>query len=251
MHNCHRTQNILTDLIFDELPAAQKQRVIADIKACDECARQYTSLTETLALFDEAANAVLPESEDGWQRYNKRLRLRLDDSIAPRSQTSHDAQRGSFWRRALLMRVQIPVFALAAAVLVAVASLASLLLLRSPAAAVQRDDDSMANTRASVSIHGASTDSPVENPSKIIEVPVVRERIVTRVVYVHRRPAQEHNSNAARSTNHFEASEPEEQTLARAAAVSPRPPLAHLSLDGFQPTNDVKLTVIKAVEKDK
>lgn len=250
MHNCRRTQNNLTDLIFGELPADQKQRFGREIEACDECARQYTSLIETLASFDEAANAALPKSEDYWLRYNERLRSRLDDSNAFQSHASDEAQRSaSFWRRALHMRVQIPVPVLAAAVLIVAASLASLLLLKSPAAAARRAEDSPANTRArSVSAPAGSNDSLLENPAKIIEAPVVQERIITRVVYLNRRQLPERKSNAARSNNRFAAGEPEQQKLARAAGL-PRAPLVQLSLDGFQPTNDVKLTVIKAAEK--
>ncbi len=94
MHNCRRTQHNLTDLIFGELPADQKQRFIREIEACDECARQYTSLIETLDLFDEAANAAMPKSEAYWLRYNERLRSRLDDSNTLQPQTSVEAQRG-------------------------------------------------------------------------------------------------------------------------------------------------------------
>jgi len=252
MHNCRRTQNSLNDLIFDELPADQIPRILAEIKTCDECKHQYTSLIETLALFDEAASAALPKNEGYWLHYDERLRSQLNDSSALQSQTTEKAQhRGaSFWRRALYMRVQIPVPVLAA-VLVIAASLGSLLLLRSPAAA-QQGDDSTANMRArNVGAPAGSNDSFLEKPAKIIEVPVVQERIVTRVVYVNRRPLPERKNNAARSNNGFALNELEQQRLARATAGLPRAPLTRQSLAGFQPTNEVKLTVIKASEKQK
>lgn len=253
MHNCRRTQNSLNDLIFDELPADQIPRILAEIETCNECKYQYTSLTETLALFDEAASAALPKNEGYWLHYDERLRSQLNDSSALQSQTTEKAQHrsASFWRRALYMRVQIPVPVLAAAVLVIAASLGSLLLLRSPAAA-QQGDDSTANMRArSVKAPAGSNDSFLEKPAKIIEVPVVQERIVTRVVYVNRRPLPERKNNAARSNNGFALNELEQQRLARATAGLPRAPLTRQSLAGFQPTNEVKLTVIKASEKQK
>ncbi len=95
-----------------------------------------------------------------------------------------------------------------------------------------------------------SNDSSIEKTAKIIEVPVVQERIVARVVYVNRRPLPEGKNNAARNNNGFALNELEQQRLARATAGLPRAPLAQLSLAGFQPTNDVKLTVIKAAEKE-
>ncbi len=236
-------------MIFDELPAAQKRRFIHDIKACDECARQYTSLIETLALFDETANAALPESAAYWLAYNERLRRRLNDSNLIQPQTSKQAERASFWRRVLYMRVQISVPALAAAALVVATSIASLLLLRLPATATKLSGDSHAGTRAkSAPAPAASSEPFVEKPLKIIEVPVAQEKIITRVVYLYRRQSSERKSNAARSNNRFELSEPEKLAHATAAEL-PRAPLAELSLDGFQPTNDVKLTVIKAAEK--
>lgn len=252
MHNCRRTQNNLTDLLFGELPADQTAHILAEIETCADCKHQYTSSTETLALFDEAASAALPKNEDYWRHYNERLRSQINDSTALLSQTSEKAEhRGaSFWQRALHMRVQIPVPVLAAAALVVAASLASLLLQR-PTATAQYADDSKTNTQASnVRLSGASNESSLGNPAKIIEVPVVQERIVTRVVYVHRRQLPEHKGTATRSNKGFAVNEPEQQKLARAAAGLPRAPLAQLSLAGFQPTNDVKLTVIKAAEKE-
>lgn len=249
MHNCRRTQNDLIDLLFDELPASKRTHVLAELETCDECQQHYSSLTETLALFDDAANAALPQSETFWPAYHERLRNSLNESPAHPLRSERETKRLSLWRRAFSMRVQIPVPALAAAALIIVASFASLLWQRSPAAAAeQHADDSTAGARASM--NAGSNDSFRESQSKIIEVPVVRERIVTRVIYLHRGTVQQRNGNAPQINNRFKMSEPEEQTLARNAAISTRPPLAGLSLDGFQPTNDVRLTVIKAVEKD-
>ncbi len=249
MHNCRRTQAKLTDLLFDELPAAESSLLRADIEACDECARQYVSLTATLALFDEATDATPPKSESYWLAYNNRLRDQLQNPYLPQLQSSPEAKRASLWRRALTMRVQIPVPALAVIAFAVTTSFLSLLIFR-PAT---RADNSLRNAQAATAATTPLTGSnnPLrETPARIIEVPVVREKIVTRIIYVNRK-SQEERRNATRRNNQPESFDAGEGRLARAAVQLPHAPLARPSLAGFQPTNEVKLTVIKASEKQK
>lgn len=249
MHNCRRTQAKLTDLLFDDLPAEEKLRQRAEIEACDECARQYMSLTATLALFDEAADAAPPKSESYWLAYNNRLRDQLHNTDVHQLQSSPEAKRASFWRRALLMRVQVPVPALAVITFAVAASFLSLLILR-PAA---RADNSLAHssTTATTTLAGSNPTSN-ETPARIVEVPVVQEKVVTRIVYVNRWRQEKHgSSNAAQRDDQKVNAEFGEQKLARAALQLPPAPLARASLAGFQPTNEVKLTVIKASEEHK
>lgn len=249
MHNCRRTQAKLTDLLFDELPAAESSRLRAEIEACDECTRQYVSLTATIALFDEAADEAIPKSESYWLAYNNRLRDQLHNPYAPQVQSSPEAKRASLWRRALAMRVQVPVPALAVIVLAVAASFLSLLIFRPAARADGSLRNAQAATGAKTPLAGSNNPSS-ETPARIIEVPVVQEKIVTRIVYVNRKSREERRREIRRN-NQPEIFEAGEQRLARAAVQLPSAPLTRQSLAGFQPTNEVKLTVIKASEKQK
>lgn len=233
MHDCRRTQEKLPDALFNELAADEKLRVLAEIKDCSECHSQYESLAETLSLFDEAVEATLPTSESYWLAYDERLRRRLDD---PRSlQLQPSPERASLWRRALLMRVQVPVPALAAAALVVIASLASLLTLRP-----LRANAPLANTQSTSPSLAGSINPPSESPARIVEVPVDRERIITRIIYINKKQTKE-----TRRNNSDQLAGANKQMLAARSAPLPTMPL---SLAGFQPTDDVKITVIKSAE---
>lgn len=138
----------------------------------------------------------------------------------------------SFWKRVLSTRVSVPVPALAAAfVLLVVVPLA--IAMRS---AVVRP-----------AAPAGQTVSPQEPmPDRIVEVPVIKERIVTRVVYVEReratkreeaRSARTATTTTARSSSNAVAAghEPEQiNERTRAATMA-----------GFKPADEVKLRIIK------
>ncbi len=239
MHDCRRTQDKLSDLLFNALTANQKSHLLAEVKDCEACQTHYKSLTETLSLFDEAVDAALPKSESYWLAYDERLYDSLNDSRALQLQSSPGTTRISFWRRAIRMRVQVPVPALAAAALILIAIFASLLILR-PA---RTGNASPATAQTISPPFAGSISSLSEVPARIVEVPVVREKIVTRIVYVNKKQLKE-----TRRNDQFAPVEPSEQLLtARAKPLSP----ARFSLAGFQPIDDVKITVVKPAEEHK
>ncbi len=77
--------------------------------------------------------------------------------------------------------------------------------------------------------------------TRTVEVPVIRERLVTQVVYRERarRPLQAGN-RAEEKQNIAKASTP------RDAAIENSPP----SLAGFKPANEARLTIIKGSERN-
>jgi len=76
MHDCRVTKDKLIDLVFDELEAEGKLSLLAEVEGCQSCQEQYRSMTETLLVFNQAAEAAMPE-ESYWPGYEARLRLRL------------------------------------------------------------------------------------------------------------------------------------------------------------------------------
>jgi hypothetical protein len=134
--------------------------------------------------------------------------------------------RASLWKRALAMRVSIPVPALAAAFV--------LLVLVPLAVAVRA-----VAVRAKLPAQVTSPPAREALPDRIVEVPVYKDRVVTRVVYVERAQRRDEARSAATT-----AAQSSTRTEARAAeAIKGRARTA--SMAGFKPADDVKLTIIK------
>src|SRR5262249_11808681 len=78
MHNCVKTRERLVDLVFDELGSEARRRALIEIESCPDCLAQYRSMTETLRVFDQAAETAMPD-EGYWPGYEAGLRERLRD----------------------------------------------------------------------------------------------------------------------------------------------------------------------------
>jgi hypothetical protein len=76
MHNCEKTNEQLVDLVFEELGAEARRRLLSELEGCQHCLAQYRSMSETLRVFDQAAEVALPD-ESYWTGYEARLRTRL------------------------------------------------------------------------------------------------------------------------------------------------------------------------------
>lgn len=82
MHDCRKTKKNLVDLVFGELEAGQQQQALAEIRSCPSCSEKYLSMQATLRVFDQAADAAMPE-ESYWIGYDARLRAKLAEPVAP------------------------------------------------------------------------------------------------------------------------------------------------------------------------
>lgn len=226
MHDCQATRARLIDLIFGE--ADDDAGLRAEVRSCAACAAEYRALSETLRAFDRAADEARPP-EEFWPQYHARLARRLDAAESEATLTSADdaparsTSPAAWLRRALAARWSVPAPAAVAALLLVVC-LVPLALRRSPISVAPSPRQNEA--------------APAANDSqtvRTIEVPVVREKIVTRTVYVTR-PARKRTS-AARTDD------------VRLASESPPlvgvPARGRDTLTGFQPAGDVRLRVIK------
>lgn len=207
MHNCKETKERLIEMVLDGVDGA------AEWDGCAECASEFAALNATLRMTRRVSEtAAIGESY--WSGYHARLRQKLATAIT----TSHaeTQRRGEklgplFATLRLCVRssVRVPV-PLAAAMIIGCVALTVFALRR--------------------------TEQPVAQPPLLVhvpvEVPVVQERIVTRVVYRERRSPSKRPINNTRT----------ESTFAR----SRKPPTGDVpSLTGFKPTDEVKLVVIK------
>lgn len=222
MHDCRTTEGRLVDLVFDELGADERRRLLAELEACAGCLDEYRSIAGTLSAFDEAGEAALP-GESYWHNYHAALGLRLRPAaavVAPR--------RAPFWRRAFAARLTLP--APAAAVMALALLVSSLMALRprtppAPPPAPQ------------------PTAAAAAQPIQVRPSPVVVEKVVTRVVYVERRRRERREAPAAVRGEPALASGREKESVQGGL-------FTRANLTDFQPAGELKIRVIKRSNSD-
>jgi hypothetical protein len=209
MHNCKETKERLIELALDQavLPA--------ELSKCDECRAEFEALNATLRATTRLRETVSPP-EDYWIGYHMLLREKLsraktqrrkEEIVVPVFASSFAPLRlcGRLLARSLKSSVPVPVPVGIALILLF--SLLALFAIRQRTA-------------------------PPQSPIVVqvpVEVPVIQEKTVTQVIYRDRR----RTSKPSKRTALTPASE---STFARSQPIN---------LDGFKPTDEIKLTVIK------
>ncbi|MDQ3817744.1 MAG: hypothetical protein M3362_08645 [Acidobacteriota bacterium] len=223
MHDCTRVENRMLDLIFGELSEDERSRLEAEIERCSDCLSEYRSMNGAIRLSDEALDASLT-GESFWAGHHEALRRRLADS-APRPA----ADREGFWKHLLTFKLPVPV---------PVAALALIMLMTLSALALR--------TRSVAPTLTISARPSLETPAptKVIEVPVYQEKVVTRTVYVERKvheskPARSKSPDLERAAQPLSASKDKESDLFMRA-----------NLTDFQPPDDMRIRVIKRSKDD-
>lgn len=226
MHNCKATRTRLIEQAMEKPPCDQSEPWPADLEGCPTCLEDFASVGSLLRVVDQAMESAQP-AESFWTGYEARLRQALErDSGSSDSSFALwlKSKTGALIRLQNLftayVRVPVPV----AAVVIALFGLSVVLAMHS--------------RLQSTGLIPATT-SVV---TKTVEVPVIHERLVTRVVYREksRRGPQdgttqvEGKRSAANATNR------------RNAAIENTP----ASLVGFKPANEAKLTIIKGSYRD-
>lgn len=228
MHNCRRIESQLVDLIFNDLSAEHKLRLLTEIESCASCTGQYLSFSETLVVFEQTTEACLPP-ESYWPRYNETLRNRLH---APaQAPIEVKAAHAPFWRRLLAARLPIPVPIAAALVIGLIVS--SALALKS------------ASTTQTI----ATPATPIESV-KIVEVPVVQEKIVTRTIYVEKKRTAERSTRQQSSPALARTAEMNNATAIHSNPAEETGFFTRANLKGFQPADEMKIRVIKRNNTD-
>ena len=229
MHDCRQTQEILVDLIFDELDFATRARVRAEVEACAGCNAQYRSFAATLDACDEASAALTPR-ENYWPQYHDALGRRLARAAEEEAATeSVAAESVPFWKRLLTTSIRVPAPLAATAMLLFVASsVLALTLLARPAP-----------EPVVLAAPPASTQELNAPQIKLIEVPVVQEKIVTQIIYVPRRPTNGETLRRRLPRENLAGVKPQ-KAFSPDAATTPR-----ANLSGFKPAGEMNLRIIK------
>jgi hypothetical protein len=211
MHNCKANRETLSALALN--PADQSQSLPAELETCATCREEYAALRNALRVADQSKQAALP-AESFWPGYHARLRQHLEAGSQAEAASAFENRPGTLLGNLFTSSVRVPV-PLAAALLVFLGvSIVFALNSRRP-----------------------TGPPPPIVVTKTVEVPVpqetVRERVVTRVVYRGR----DRRQSPQASTNAI-------------AARRNEPAESPISLVGFKPTNEIKLTIIKGSYRD-
>jgi anti-sigma factor RsiW len=243
MHNCRLTRNGLVDLALDEMPAAEAEQLVSELNSCSSCRDEYAMLRNTWRVSGQALQVALP-TDEFWSGYHARLKDKLSQQLHPEvEQSSAQSLNSPLWlriRNAVGMqtaslqsmgwklatssvRVPVPV-ALALTFLFGFSVL--YLAGRNPSGPVEPVNPT------------PSTQSPLVE-TRLVQVPVIQERVVTRVVYVERKSNTSTTSTRSNRESGFTGTSPD--SSAETA----------MSLTGFKPTDQVKLSIIKGNRDEK
>jgi len=226
MHNCKATRNRLIEQALDETLSSQGA-LLAELEPCPACREEFASVRSVLRVADQAMQSALHE-EGFWSDYHERLRQRLESAsasaVSSRSRRPRTETGLQTWLRKLAT-ASVPVPVPLAAVLVALFGLSLLFAM---------------NSRRSLSAEPLPGSPSVV--TKIVEVPVIQERTITRVVYRERsrRTARDMALPEKTARNASKATDQKNETVANIP----------ISLVGFKPTSDPKLTIIKGSYRD-
>jgi hypothetical protein len=221
MHNCKAIRSRLIERALDERLSGQAG-LPADLEGCPTCREEFASLRSVLRVADHAMQSTQPE-EGFWSDYHTRLSqsLKSGSPAATPVRSGHLQHEFTSWMRKLVT-ASVPVPVPLAAVLVVLVG-GSLLF-------------AMNSRRSSPAESSPGSPSVV---TKIVEVPVIQERTVTRVVY------RDRNSGTSRGRALSPARSADSAAVARRSS-----PDSPISLVGFKPANEVKLTIIKGSDRD-
>jgi hypothetical protein len=216
MHNCTETKERLLELVLDGR-SAETSADAAELNGCAECRAEFDALNMTLRMTSRASETGAP-AESYWSGYHARLREKLATTPNPshaEPQRRKEKLGPLFETMRLCVRSSVPVpvpLAIAVAVIFLIFGIFAL-----------RPAKQLASQPPMI----------VHVP---VEVPVVQEKVVARVVYRNRRSS---SKNSRRAINDARA----ESTFAKSRTSSTDEIPA--SLNGFKPTDEIKLTVIK------
>lgn len=201
------------------LPFRLRRSARADARAAD--AEDFSADAELTALL---RTWEVPARDAG-----ARARLLADFRASVR--------RAPLWRRALTAQVRVPLPVAACLGLVLLGSLYAL------------------NTRATVGVEPAAVQSDVRpTTERVVEVPVVRERVVTRTVYVEKKERAAPRVVSTRTAGREEPARRDDKNERVAEAAQTREPaqgreaqagyFTRVDMNDFQPAGEVKLRIV-------
>jgi hypothetical protein len=236
---CEEANSLLEALCDGGLNSPLRIQVEKHAAACSACAINLKQLRALSGLLQKSV--VPPPSPVLDQKLMQAFHQHYDEPVKTVS-----------WRRRIFGgSISIPTPALAAAViLIAIALAASNMIGRKTAGV----SESAANPPAPANV--TLTPEIIEK-TRIVEIPVVRERVVTRVVYVERESAQKRKarnlppiSKRSETSQLAQKRSQRENRFDMSGAIAENGYFTQVNLTGFQPNADMKVRIIKEVKPD-
>ena len=251
MHNCRLTRNGLLDLALDEMSSAEAKQLLAELNHCAACREEYASLRNAWRVSGQALQSALP-TENFWPGYHARLQGKLIQHLQQANEQAwfslqpvRQSLNSSLWLRIWIavvtqtvslrsigrklattsVRVPVPV-ALALLFLFGISLFA--LRARGPVGPVNATPPDLV--------------SRVE--TRVVQIPVIQEKVVTRMLYVGRKATR--SRNEAYRLNREDLNAANRLAISRSEAAGK----TAMSLVGFRPTDQIKLTIIRGSYQD-
>jgi hypothetical protein len=248
MHNCRLTRNGLLDLALDEMSSAEANQLLAELDECAACREEYATLRNTWRVSGQALQSALP-TENFWPGYHARLQGKLIQHLQQaneKASSSLEPVRQSL-NSPLWLRIWIAVVTQTVS-LRSIGSKLATTSVRVPVpvalALMFLFGISLFALRARGPVNAAPSDqlNPVE--TRVVQIPVIQEKVVTRMVYVEKK--------GSRSRNAAYRLDREDLNAANRLAISASEASGKtaMSLVGFRPTDQIKLTIIKGSYQD-
>jgi hypothetical protein len=220
MHNCKATRERISELLLVEVNDARQDTLSSDLQNCDECRRELDSVKNTLRITARVIETATPPAYY-WTAYHAKLKQKLVNSQTQLIEASQPVARTSWLARFVKTSVRVPVPV--GIGLLLIFGLSLLLVAR-------------------VSSEG-NIPPPLFSLVRVpVEVPVIKEKSVIRVVYRER----DRRRNSKRSERTRNSSGIDSTVATHTLRGSEKP----LSLAGFKPPDEIKLTVIKGGSPD-
>jgi predicted anti-sigma-YlaC factor YlaD len=240
---CEEASLLIEELYDDEIDFRLKARVKEHLAGCTSCSADFDRIFRLDQLLEKAPAPPPPSAlldrklMKAFERHNK-----------------ESLKSPAWWQRIFVGSVSIPKPAFAAILLAIVATITAAIMIER-----NRSLSSEISTSVPASSPIVSTPLPPEIIEKTItvEVPVIRERVVTRVVYVERQNSEAIKPQKASSARNGNGENMQKQTLkgddinlAMNGSIEDGGYVTRANLTGFQPTTELKTRIIQEPKPD-
>lgn len=222
--NCIETKKNIEALVDGELTGSLKETVERHLLVCRDCCE----LKEELILLSGflQTSEIAPSSEA------------LDRRVINAFRSHHKPAPAASWRRIFFGSMAIPKPVFAALLILAMAvSWLAFQIGKINSATVSVPSPFVVTNEIPVQ-------TPAESPAQtvVVEVPVIKEKIVTRTVYVR----QQKNNKTEKAKSPADSAE----NLPSSSSVAENGFFTDVSLKGFVPTQQINAKIIKEEKKD-
>jgi hypothetical protein len=234
---CEEVSLLIEEFYDDEIDFRLKARVKEHLAGCPSCSAEFDRIFRLDQLLEKAPAPPAPSAlldqklMKAFERHNKEA-----------------LKSPAWWQRIFVGSVSIPKPAFAAILLaIAAAITATIMIERNRSASSE-----IGTSLPALSIVSAPLPPEIIEKTKIVEVPVIKERVVTRVVYVERENSEAIKSQKALSARNGNDGNMQKQilkegdtNLAMNGSVEDGGYVTRANLTGFQPATELKTRIIQ------